>query len=224
MSIGVLCGLNEEAAIIDDRDTFDITIGAANVATLKQQIISKQIDRLISWGTCGALAPYLSVGSIVLANKVIVGGSAEYPVNIRWMSRLPQGGVHIGPMFSHNDTEVTTPKQRAELFTKYGAIAVDEESDAVAELAAAYKIPFIVVRCVSDGPYDRLPPIVNCLNDDGSINLWSAFTSLVSHPLQIGSIIRTGVDFNKAISVLKRYYIAAYYASATSSLCYQPYP
>ncbi len=61
-----------------------------------------------------------------------------------WEGRVEEGGVVTG------DKAVWSRSHREWLAGTFGAVAVDMESAALAEVAAARKIPFLVVRGISD--------------------------------------------------------------------------
>jgi hypothetical protein len=54
-------------------------------------------------------------------------------------------------------TPVAATDAKAELFRRTGAVAVDMESAAVAEIAVAHELPFMAIRVVVDTAHDTLP-------------------------------------------------------------------
>ncbi|MDT8870402.1 hypothetical protein RAA17_02250 [Komagataeibacter rhaeticus] len=90
---------------------------------------------------------------------------------------------------------VTEATRKAELFRQTGCVALDMESGVVAEMAAARRVPFAVMRVVCD-PADRtLPPAaVVALRPDGSLAVGALARSILCNPLQIPALIRVGRD------------------------------
>jgi adenosylhomocysteine nucleosidase len=207
--LGVLCGMQTEAAVIKKSDDVTVYTGLANLWSLHKACASKQITGLVSFGTCGALIPYLDVGNIFVATSVI--GIHRLPTETKWVNKLPRG-YKTGPMLSlGKDVTAVTPAQRQALYKQYGAMAVDQESQAVAELAYTYDIPYVVIRCVSDDANTTLPPAaLNSLNADGSISGWRVFTSIISNPLQIAALIKMNNNLQLALKNLGAYFEKAH--------------
>jgi adenosylhomocysteine nucleosidase len=107
--------------------------------TAKQRV-TENVSGIISTGLCGALDPALRAGDIVVDGLV--------PSTSR---RYVRGGMHS------LDHVAVTSKEKRILRNQTGAIAVDMETAAVRDRAAAWNIPFYCVRVVSDCAGEDLP-------------------------------------------------------------------
>lgn len=58
-------------------------------------------------------------------------------------------GLHFGPIVT-GDTFVNCAATRQRLYHQFGALAVEMEGAAVAQVGARYGLPWLVVRCLSD--------------------------------------------------------------------------
>ncbi|MGO9008074.1 MAG: hypothetical protein ACLQIQ_08515 [Beijerinckiaceae bacterium] len=209
--IGVLVGLQAEAAIIGSDPGFAVFCDLPGKQQMALAAASGALTALVSLGTCGALAPRLGVGDVVLGTAVITGGGDMPLASAAWVQRLPYGvTVERGPVLSLGQIETDTPTQRAALFKKYGAAAIDEQSKTVAETANAHHLPFIIVRCVSDDARDTIPPAARiATNADGSTNFLNIVKSIGNDPAQIVGLLRIASEFDKAIRSLTNYWAAA---------------
>ena len=128
-------------------------------------------DVVISAGACGALAPGLSAGDLVVP-EVVVDAAGR-----RWTSaplrRLPATGT----LLTVADV-VETPAQKSRLWLETGARAVDMESAHVLAWAAERGIPAAVIRGVSDGAGRGVPgALAASVRDDGRVRPLHAVTA-----------------------------------------------
>jgi hypothetical protein len=79
------------------------------------------------------------------------------------------------------------------------------ESAVTARFAAARKLPLAVLRVISDDARHVLPPAaLVAMKPDGGIALGPVLGSLLRHPLQVPSLIRTARTSGKAFRKLLR--------------------
>jgi adenosylhomocysteine nucleosidase len=76
------------------------------------------------------------------------------------LERTP--GVHVGRLLTVDEI-VRLPHEKRALGEKHGALAVDMESCAVAEVCRRHRVRFLAVRIISDAVDDELPPDVRGL-------------------------------------------------------------
>lgn len=218
--LGALCGIESEAAMLTDLDMV-VACGLSQLWKLQKAILRGDVTFLMSWGTCGALSPTLKVGDIVIGTSIISdNGKApsirtRYAVDQEWNVRLPKikadgltSTVYQYPVLSLGaDAVANTPEQRAAYFKQYGAWVLDQESEALAELAATYKLPFVVVRSVSDSVSEIVPPAaIDNLNRNGSINMWGMFTSILKNPSQIVDLMKLSGGYDAALNSLRNFW------------------
>jgi adenosylhomocysteine nucleosidase len=98
-----------------------------------------------------------------------------------------------------------TQSDKAALFERTKAEAIDLESGAVARVAAARKLPFAVLRAVADPAQRDLPPAaLIALNGAGEIGFLSVLGSVAKNPAQIPALIALAQDAAKARAALIR--------------------
>jgi len=91
------------------------------------------------------------------------------------------------------------------LFAATGAQAIDLESGAVARIATAYRLPFIVVRAICDPAERDLPPAaLVALDQRGGIGLFSVLSSVARAPNQIPGLLALARDAAQARRALLR--------------------
>jgi adenosylhomocysteine nucleosidase len=115
---------------------------------------------VLSAGTCGGLAPGLRVGELVVPETVVARGgppreTAALPLAARGGRLLCVDGV------------VESAAAKARLWLETGALAVDLESDAILDWAAARATPAAVVRAVSDAAGRGVPADLAAVVSEG---------------------------------------------------------
>lgn len=116
---------------------------------------------IVSTGYCGALAPHLRIGDIVVCRQA--GG---------------EPGEILGV-----DHVVTTAGDKRKAFARTRAAAVDMESHALARLAAGHGIPFRIIRAVSDEAGEDLGLDLNLARDgEGRIRAATVIRLALLHP------------------------------------------
>lgn len=127
---------------------------------------------VISAGVCGALDPGLHVGDLVLSDSVIDGAGRRRSVTASPSQRAAAAGgasAPTGPMVSSRQV-VATPEAKAALRAETGGVAVDMESAAIVEAAAAHDCASMVLRGISDDARQTLPEELIALMDaDGRL-------------------------------------------------------
>lgn len=141
-------------------------IGKVNAACQLQYLLDQyDIDLIINTGCCGALDENLKLMDVVLASSCIyhdfyperilneaVGALEvdkelleEIENTLKDMNISYKAGV-----IASGDHFVTDEKIKTEIKERTGAIAVDMESAAIAQVAKINQIPYIILRTVSD--------------------------------------------------------------------------
>ena len=119
-------------------------VGAKHAAAAVDSAVREfQPDAVVSTGFCGALAPAMNIGDIVVATEVRAG-THRFPVRRPQTYRDHHAGVVVSI-----DHVAATAAEKAELYAA-GAIAVEMEAGGVAERAQAYNLPFYCIKTVSD--------------------------------------------------------------------------
>lgn len=171
-----------------------------------QALIPTNCDAIMSFGLCGGLAPQAEIAQVFLCTTLVTpDGSFEADKDwiVRLFARTKLYAQHWYSTGVYN--EANTPEQRAAIFNQTGAWVIDDESYSVAIFAKQRGIPFTIMRSVSDGYADTVPPAAdNAINPDGSFNLWSLLTSLASDPGQIAGLIKMASQYNQSLGTLKQ--------------------
>jgi len=160
---------------------------------------------VISIGLAGGLSPHLKVGDVVIADQIITGmekWDCHEGWRVRLMSRLPT--AIQGQIFG-SDIIIENPETKTGLHRTTGALVVDMESQVAARFAAKRNLPLAGLRVISDDAAHVLPPAaLVAMRPDGGIAIGRVLGSLLRHPTQIPSLIRTARGSNKAFAELLR--------------------
>jgi len=137
-------------------------MGPTAAAEGARRLIACGARALISWGMAGGLDPALRAGTLVLPREVISMQGERFLTALQWRTSLARAvpAVHTvtdGALLSCG-APLGSPADKAAAFRTSGAVAVDMESEAVAEVAARERVPFLAVRAIVDTADEALPP------------------------------------------------------------------
>jgi adenosylhomocysteine nucleosidase len=160
---------------------------------------------VLSAGFSGALRPDLRVGDLVLATEVIDTEGHRWPAT--WPGELPPG-------------EWRPPLRRGRLLTvpalaggagekqglgeRFGALAVDMETAAVARLCHKREVPFGCLRAVSDDVDTPLSPQLVGLLKGGRVAPLRLAAALAQRPALAGELWRLARNTRAAARQLAR--------------------
>jgi adenosylhomocysteine nucleosidase len=206
VTILAVTGLKREAEIAGGSGVVAVTGGGdAKGLAEKLDALHGDITGVISFGLAGGLSPLLRVGEVVIADRVFAGPE-HFRCDEHWRVSLAAklAGAHQGPLVA-SEIILEDAESKAALFAGTGALAVDMESAVAARFATARKLPFAVLRVISDDARHVLPPAaLVAMKPDGGIALGRVLGSLLRHPLQVPSLIRTARTSGKAFRELLR--------------------
>jgi hypothetical protein len=150
----------------------------------------RPFDLVVSAGACGALAPELAVGELVVP-ELVVDRTGQ-----RWhtakMRRLPSAGTLLSIL-----DVIETPAEKSRLWLETGARAVDMESAAILTWAAERGAVGAVVRAVSDSADRGIPAAVAAsVADDGRVSPLRAVTAALARATTISGLmeLRAGTE------------------------------
>lgn len=149
-------------------------IGKVNAARTTQILIDNfDIEFIVNIGVAGAISKELNIGDIVIAKNLVqydfditafghdkgyITGVGKYidadNTLIKKCESVMQNinnKVYIGTIAS-GDTFCTDRKIADELFKEFNALCVEMEGAAIGQICMLDKIPFIVIRGISDSP------------------------------------------------------------------------
>ena len=152
-------------------------VGKVNAARVTQILIDKlNVMYIINVGAAGALNPFLNLGDIVLGNKLVQhdfditafdhdkgyitgGGDYIYSDNKlveefkKAMNILSDNTYKIKTgIIATGDIFCTNIEMKNKIYSKFDADCVEMEGAAIAQVCYLDKVPFIVIRSISDSP------------------------------------------------------------------------
>lgn len=137
---------------------------------------------VISVGFCGALVEGMRLGDIVVANSVLnESGSQRLAIDLK-MAAAPEQGLHVGAIAT-KDEIVRLVDDKRRLANQTGAIAVDMESLAIAQVCRDRQTKFMAIRVISDDMTENLPPeVLAILGPKGTIRAGALVGSILKRP------------------------------------------
>lgn len=147
-------------------------------------------DLVVSAGACGALAPALAVGALVVPT-VVVGPAGE-----RWPTAAVPRVPGDGALLTVREV-VESAAQKARLWMETGALAVDMESAAIMAWARARGVPAAVVRGVSDDAERGIPAaLAAAVGEDGRVRPLRAVTAALTRQASVSTLLelRAGTE------------------------------
>jgi adenosylhomocysteine nucleosidase len=151
----------------------------------------------------GGLDPALAAGTIFLPDEVISSDGATVATARDWRERLAAALAARRPVtrgrLLTSPTAVGSPAEKAALFRATGAVAVDMESLAIAEVANTHRLPFIAVRVIVDSAADALPQAVTAAADnEGHLQIWRLMGALARTPADLAPLLRLARRYRAA--------------------------
>ncbi len=113
-------------------------------------------------------------------------------------------GVRVGAILGL-DRMLSSPQEKADAFTRRGALAIDMESHHVARAAGERTLPFIAIRAISDRADEVLPAIMATFVDaEGQPKMSAVLTALILRRVRFRALLRTGGASRRAHQALLR--------------------
>jgi adenosylhomocysteine nucleosidase len=165
------------------------------------------VTALLSWGSAGGLDPEVRPGTLLLPESVLTAEGQRFEVAAAWRAKLHQLmsrqlEVHSGALVQSLHP-VTTAQQKRALFARTGAVAVDTESAAIAEVAASRGLPFVAVRAVLDPATRGLPrSAVAAVDSSGRLLVKDLVRGLLRRPGDLPGVLRLSSDLRLARGTL----------------------
>ena len=161
-------------------------MGKVQAAAATQTLISKyKPDAIMSCGTAGSLHPAYHIGDVVIAEKTVQHDYGfllpdtfvpfgfriktadkttfvkEFSADVTLLNLAkslgnPQEQISYGILLTGDQVILSSGKRQA-LVEQFGAVAVDMESAAIAQVAYTYAVPFLAVRGISDQADETFP-------------------------------------------------------------------
>ena len=144
-------------------------------------------------GIAGALSRDLEVGDLVVGYRVLDAAGEAPPPDAGLAARAAaKPGARQATLLSVDRPVVARAEKAAWAATLgVGSAAVDMESAAWARVAAAHKIPCLILRAVSDTADEELPGyLLACMDEDGGIRRSAVALHALAHPGSIPALVR----------------------------------
>ena len=167
----------------------------AGAEAAASHLIGEGATALVSFGLAGGLDPALRPGMVIMPSVVLAPG-AQWRTSLELAERF--GGLTGHAILAGAEIAATAAAKR-QLRVETGADAIDLESGAVARVAEAHGLPFVVVRAMCDPVERDLPQAaLIALDAHGSIGLLNVLRSVLAHPLQIPTLLAIACDAARA--------------------------
>lgn len=163
-SLGLASRRGAEPATLADGTRLIVSgVGPAAAAVGARRLLAAGAQALLSWGLAGGLDPLLEAGALVLPREVISPEGRVLPTSTDWRERVNDAlaarhAVRCGRLLTCREP-LGSSAAKALAFRQTGALAADMESSAIAEVAAAERVPFLVVRAIVDTARDDVPEV-----------------------------------------------------------------
>jgi adenosylhomocysteine nucleosidase len=152
----------------------------------------------------GGLDPALAAGTLVLASEVMSPEGSLFTTARDWRE---SAGRAIAAQHTLCSGRLLTCREalgsiaaKALAFRETAAIAVDMESSAVAEVAAAARLPFLAVRAIVDTATDAVPrgALTAATVENGALRIGRLLTALAGAPSELPALIRLARHYRTA--------------------------
>ena len=156
-------------------------VGKVNASRTTQILIHNfKVDAIINVGTAGSINDNLEIGDIIIGEKIVqhdfditaFGHEKGYISNIgkyfcsdkNLVKRIQNIGEKIGlnnkfnikkGIIATGDIFCTSIRMKENIKKKFGADCVEMEAGAIAQVCTLDKIPFIIIRAISDKPNEK---------------------------------------------------------------------
>jgi adenosylhomocysteine nucleosidase len=151
---------------------------------------------VLAAGACGALAPHLAVGDLVVPAAVRTEAGETYPT----AAAAPL--ARAGTMLTVREV-LATAADKSRVWLASGALAVDMESAHVLGWAREQGLPAAVVRAVSDAAGAGVPPALSALVEpDGRVRRTGALRLALTEPARLADALALGRATATALRVV----------------------
>ncbi len=168
-------------------------------------LLADRPDFVIASGLCGSLRPDYRVADILVAGAVSSSANSR---PLRTDDSLFQfaaaSGARPVDLLHTSDVLILRPEEKALLAPL--AHAVDMESYAILDAAAAHRIPGVAIRAVSDANDQSLPyDLTGVLDDLGHVSVLHLLGQVARSPRQFPELLRLGRCSRAAAASLARF-------------------
>jgi adenosylhomocysteine nucleosidase len=183
-------------------------VGVSAAAAGARRLAASGARALISWGVAGGLDPGLAAGTLVLPREIISPDNVSFATATDWREHVrsaieAQYAVCTGSLLTCR-APLGSVAAKARAFRETAAVAVDMESSAVAEVAAAQRIPFLAVRAIVDAAADEIPgaALMAATAGTATLRIGRLLATLARAPGELPALIRLAGRYGRACRAL----------------------
>lgn len=214
--LGVIVSLQTEADCLrhlaeDEAPLIFVSGGSALRARAgAEQLRAQGAIALVSFGLAVGLAPVLRPGDVVLAGAVVLTDGRSVATDPSWRAalrqRLGDSGINVRvARVAGSDELPTSASAKRRKFQTTFAAALDTDSHAVAEVAAAAGLPLLVARAVAEPAEEMRPAVAFAANDAaGQPRSLAVVGHLATRPWEIPAAWRFSRNERLALESLRR--------------------
>ncbi len=219
-ALGIVCGMVSEVRALgrwanDPRIAIAVSGARPGRAEAEaRRLVAEGCRALLRWGVAGGLDPALVPGDAVVPAEVVAEDGARFPLSHTVIARLDRaiqsgemprssrGMTGSGAILGLNSM-VLTVAEKADLYQRIGAVAVDMESHRVVRVAAAAGLPVLAVRTIGDPAGRTLPALAaRALGEDGRLRIGPVVAGLLRRPGDLAALLRVKRDTDAALARL----------------------
>lgn len=209
--LGVIAAMPAEAASWALRESrwplVCAGVGRAAAVRNAEALIASGVTGLVSWGTAGALAPDLAPGRLALYVRCVDAMSGEiFDTDSSLRARVRDCLRTMVPVLCDGLTSerpVTSVTDKRALRAQFGCSAVDMESSAIAAVARAHRLPFLVIRTIVDPAQFALPASALIGLEAHEHAVGRVVGALLRHPDELGALLKLAWWYRRALKVLR---------------------
>ncbi len=181
-------------------------MGAERAQQAARSLLDAGATALLSWGTAGGLDPALRPGDVVLPATVVPSPGVGLEVDAAWHMRLCKclagSNINTGPLIQ-SPRVVAEPADKAELFQSTGAIAVDMESAAIAQVCQDAGKSFMAIRAIADPAGRSIPAaVITAMDVNGRVSLAKLGQVVLRTPRLLTTLLQLRRDSRAAYATL----------------------
>jgi adenosylhomocysteine nucleosidase len=186
-------------------------MGCAAAGMAARRLVEAGARALVSWGMAGGLDPDLQAGAVCVPREVVAPDGMRFATASSWRDALTASIASCRPVASGALLTCMQPiagvAAKAAARRETGAVAVDMESSAVAEVAAASHLPFMAIRVIVDTALDAIPSSVmgagTAAGESGQIELGRLLLGLARSPGDLLPLMRLARRYRAAMGSLR---------------------
>lgn len=172
--------------------------GAAGIRKWASQNPIESGRTVILAGVAGGLSTATEPGEVLQARKVVDTRGGHWQPSVIFEHTASGTCLSV-------DAPLERPQQKAEALEKFAADFVDMESGAFAEVACERRWKWGVLRGISDGALDALPPgISQWTTDDGRTRFGQVLRAILTQPTSLKTLARLARNSNRAMRQVER--------------------